>query len=165
MKKNLFILALGLFLNFYGLQGQQWLDFQAANCLCKVQFPAHPELEEEQMEDYKSHRAIAHYEDGVYFLDYGIHTKSIGKKDSEMIAEKAIEGASNSLGATILKRKKWKINGWDGLRMTMEVPSEGWMIYYNTVMVRNIHYQIFYIGSGDTNKRVVDRFLNSFKLI
>ncbi len=165
MKKYFFLLTLGLALSFSGLHAQDWLAFQADNCLCKLQFPAKPELEQEQKEGYKSHRAMVEYEGIVYLFDYGVHPEPIGQEDSKMIAGTSVDAFSTSLEARVLKQKKWKVNGWEGFRTTMEVPAEDFQISYNTIMIRSIHYQIATIGQGEPNKKMVKKFLKSFKLI
>ena len=165
MKKHILLLAFGLVLSCSGLQAQDWLAFQADNCLCKTKFPTRPELKQEQNGGYKSHQALAEFEGSVFLFDYGILDSPTRKEDSYMIASESVKGFSESLKATTIKQKKWKVKGWEGIKTKMEVPDKGLTVYYNTVIVRSIHYQIGTISEGDNHKKVIKKFLKSFKVI
>ena len=164
MKKSILLLLLGITISFSGVHAQDWLDFRAESCLCKAQFPASPELKQEQKEGYKSNQAVAEYEGDVFLLDYSTFPEPMDKEDGIIFAREAVNAFSETLGAMVIKEKKYKMNGWEGLATQMEIPGEEAIIYYNTVLVRSINYQIVMIGSSEDAKKRGKKFIKSFKL-
>lgn len=165
MKNHIFLLALAMVLSFSGIHAQSWMNFRAENCLCKTKFPAKPELKQEQNAGYKSHQALAEMDGTVFLLDYSILSEPLDKENAKMFTGEAVKGFSSSLGANVLSQKKWKLKGWEGMKTKMDIPSEGVTVYYNTIMVRSIHYQIGVIGNEESNKKVIKKFMKSFKVI
>ncbi len=165
MKKSILLLLLGITLSFSGAYAQDWLDFRAESCLCKAKFPASPDLKKEQKEGYMSNQAIAEYEGDVFLLDYSTFPEPMGKEDAVLFANEAVNAFSESLGAIVTKEKKYKVNGWEGLSTRMELPGEEAVIFYNTVLVRSINYQIVMIGSSKDAKKRGKKFVKAFKLL
>ena len=165
MKKYILLTVLGLALSFSGLQAQDWLAFQAESCLCKTKFPARPDLKQQQEEGYMSNQAIATYNDVVFLLDFSTLPEPYDKESGKLFSQEAVKAFAASLDARIVKEKKWKKNGWEGLQTKMEIPSEGAIVYYNTLLVRSINYQIAVIGKEENAKKVGKKFVKAFKLL
>lgn len=163
MNKYIFLMVLGLTLSFGAAHAQDWVNYRANNCLCKIKFPAKPEIEQEQKEGFKSNRAIAEYNGAVFLFEFNILPTPMQKDDAMIFAEAAVGGFSGTLGATITKQKTWKVDGWEGLRTEMEIPGEGATVYYYTVLVRSINYQIAAIGSDKESMKIAKKFIKSFK--
>jgi len=165
MKKYILLMLLGVSLSFGAAHAQDWVNYRANNCLCKIKFPAKPEIETEQKEGFKSNRAIADYNGAVFLFEFNILPTPMQKEDAMIFAEAAVGGFSGTLGATIVKQKKWKVDGWEGLRTEMEIRGDGETatVYYYTVLVRSINYQIAAIGSDKESMKIAKKFIKSFK--
>ena len=164
MKKYISLIVLTLALSFSGAKAQDWMAFQAANCLCKAKFPARPDLSQQQVEGFKSHQSIARFNEGAYLLDYSFLQEPLDKANAKIASRQAVKDFGESLNANLVKAKKWKVNGWEGFQTQMEVPGSGEFILYNVVIVNRIRYEVAVLAKEEHGRKVGKKFVKSFKL-
>ena len=162
--RNLFFTFIVLMLSAHFINAQGYYVYTNEEANCSVTFPGEYESETSENEEATTIKIVCNKDGFTYLLSFSFHKNKM--VDHEEMADVSYDSFLTTVGGEAVSKKKWKIDGYKGVKATIDMPENQAMVEYRVVLVGDIQYQMAAMALYDSyDEDLAKEFCESFRFL